>query len=53
MPRGDSARKRLIPQLSSPGPDRATQYSRDASDRAERPRRTGSPGQAGRRQRSV
>jgi len=27
--------------------DRATQYSRDASDRAEMPRRTGSPGQAG------
>jgi hypothetical protein len=30
--------------------DRATQYSRDASDRIERPWRTGSPGQAGRRQ---
>ena len=29
---------------------RATQYSRDASDRIEKPRRTGSPGQAGRRQ---
>ena len=28
--------------------DRATQYSRDAGDRIERPRRTGSPGQAGR-----
>jgi hypothetical protein len=30
--------------------DRATQYSRDASDRIEKPRCTGSPGQAGRRQ---
>jgi hypothetical protein len=30
--------------------DRATQYSRGGSDNAEKPRRTGSPGQAGRRQ---
>src|SRR5450755_2933269 len=30
--------------------DRAIQYSRDAGDSAEKPRRTGSPGQAGRRQ---
>jgi len=28
--------------------DRAIQYSRDVGDRAEKPRRTGSPGQAGR-----
>jgi hypothetical protein len=28
--------------------DRATQYSREASDGAAKPRRTGSPGQAGR-----
>src|SRR5437899_905575 len=34
-------------QLSSPGLDRATQYSRGADDRTERPRRTGSPAFAG------
>jgi hypothetical protein len=32
---------------------RVIQYSRDASDRNEKPRRTGSPGQAGRRQSCV
>ena len=33
----------VIFTLSSPALDRATQYSRDANDRTEKPRRTGSP----------
>jgi hypothetical protein len=37
------ARSRLHIQLSSPGFDRATQYSREASDSIEKPRRTGFP----------
>src|ERR1700730_5259041 len=49
-------RKEGLTLLSSPGKsakrvfaqnDRATQYSRDASDRTEKPRRTGSPAFAG------
>ena len=34
-------------QLSSPAHDRAIQYSRDISDRTEKPRRTGFPAFAG------
>jgi len=41
---GESLIKRT---LSSPGSDRAIQYSRDSSDRTDKPRRTGYPAFAG------